>query len=273
MAIDGLLKLQKELNHHIVEPLQKLCKINLAKPEKLEDFDKLIRALPTGEILGNALNEWVRKVQDSLRVEQATRKNEFGRIFSDFIRLQKDANIKTREFTNSWRVGLLEVELRPEYAQVRCRYNEQVLNKWTPITKLEDFKSLYDSTSDKIRKCEIPFPILRDAMWEAYEYVRSKQNVSMFNRQSVPAKEMIKELKVVLYRKSLERKAPRLKETSDWVFLYNVDLYFSKLREIPSDKRLSLEAGSQLEISKGKGIILNGLDAGQDYKIYCYLKS
>jgi hypothetical protein len=273
MAIDGLSKLQKELNHHIVGPLQKLCKINLAKPEKLEDFDKLIRALPTGEILGNALNEWVKKVQDAMRVEQTTRKHEFGRILNDFIRLQKETGMKTREFSNSWRIGLLELELRPEFAQVRCRYNEEVLNKWTPITGLEDLRVFYDAASEKLRKSELPFPVLRDAMWEAYEYVMSKQDATMFNRKSVPAKEVIKELKVVLYRKSLERKAPRLKETADWVFLYNIDLYFSRLREVPSDKRLSLEAGSQMEISKGRGIILNGLDAGQDYRIYCYFKS
>jgi len=273
MAIDELLKLQKYLNNHIVGPLQKLCKINLVKPEKLDDFDKLIKTLPTGDVLGNALSEWVKKVQDAMRVEQTTRKHAFGRILNDFIRMPKEAGIKTREFSNAWRIGPLELELRPEFAQVRCRYNEQVLNKWTPITRLEELKALYDSTTDKLRKSELPFPVLRDAMWEAYEYVMSKQDATMFNRKSVPAKEMIKELKVVIYRKSLERKAPRLKETADWVFLYSIDLYFSRLREVPSDKRLSLEAGSQMEISKGKGIILNGLDAGQDYRIYCYFKS
>ena len=124
-------------------------------------------------------------------------------------------------------------------------------------------------------KNEIPTGVLINAMWETHEFLKSKQvNKDLFNVRSVPAVDFLKELNVVLYRKSLERKVSKLKDTSKWVFLYNIDLYFSKLRgEVPSEKRLSLEAGSQLEISKGKGILLNGLDASQDYKIYCYFKA
>lgn len=273
MSADYLLKLQKELIQHIIGPLQKLSKINLSKPDKLEDFEKLIKELPAGETFSTAFNEWVRKVQDAIQVELEKRKSGFGRIFSEFIRLQKDANITTREFSSSWRIGPLEIELRPQYAQVRCRYNQQVLTKWTPITNVEDLKALYSVTCEDLRKSEIPLLVFREALWEAYGYLKNRQDGSMFNRQSVPAVEMIKELKVVLYRKALERKAPRLKDTSDWVFLYNIDVYFSQLRAVPTEKRLSLEAGSQLEIAKGKGIILNGLDAAQDYKIYCYFKA
>ncbi len=111
-------------------------------------------------------------------------------------------------------------------------------------------------------------------MWETCEFLKSAQaKREQFNVQSVPAVDFLKELNVVLYRKSLQKKSPKLKDTSKWVFLYNIDLYYSNLREVPSGKRLSLEAGSQMEISKGKGILLNGLDAGQDYKVYCYFKA
>ena len=35
--------------------------------------------------------------------------------------------------------------------------------------------------------------------------------------------------------------------------------------------RLMLQTGSQAEQSKGMGLVTNGLDAKNDYKVYCYV--
>jgi hypothetical protein len=55
-------------------------------------------------------------------------------------------------------------------------------------------------------------------------------------------------------------------------FLYNLDVLFLTIEQISLEERLSRETGSQHEIRQGKGIVLNGLQANDDYKFFCYLK-
>jgi hypothetical protein len=274
MKTEELSKLQKELTQQILRPIQKISRVNLSKPEKLEDFYKALSLLPSGMVFGGALDEWTKKVRSAIDTERRARSEDFWKLFNEFTRTQKELGTKSREFSKSWRVGLLEVGLRPDRSEVQFSYNEETVAGWKAVTTARELKALYDAAVDRLKKNEIPTGVLIDAMRETHEFLKSKQvNKDLFNVRSVPAVDFLKELNVVLYRKSLERKVSRLKDTSKWVFLYNIDLYFSKLREVPSEKRLSLEAGSQLEISKGKGILLNGLDASQDYKIYCYFKA
>jgi hypothetical protein len=274
MKTEELSKLQKELIQQILGPLQRISKINLSRPEKLDDLEKALDSQPSGQVFGGMIEEWVKKLKLAIDSERAYRSLEFWRIFNEFIRTIKDSGVKTREFSKSWRVGPLEVGLRPDLSKVQMSYNEQVVMPWKVTTTAEMLKAMYDGAIEKLNKNQIKAEAFIDAMWEAYEYLKSKQmKGDLFNVQSVPAVEFLNELNVVIYRKSLEKKVSKLKDTSKWVFLYNIDLYFSVLREIPSEKKLSLEAGSQHEISKGKGILLNGLDAGQDYKFYCYFKA
>ena len=136
-----------------------------------------------------------------------------------------------------------------------------------------ELMKLYNSAVNNLKNNEIPLDVFSEAMLETYEYLKSKQEKEdVYNPQAVPATEFLKELDVVYYRRTLEKKARKLNDTSKWVFLYNIDLYFSKIQEIPDSMRISLETGAQGEIQRGKGILLNGLNAGQDYKIYCYFK-
>jgi len=274
MKTEELIKLQKELTQHILRPIQKMSKVNLRRPEKLEELEKTLNLLPSGAVFGGALDEWAKKVRSAIYAEREARSEEFWKIFNEFVRTQRELGTKVREFSKSWRVGLLEIGLRPERSEVRLSYNEETVAGWKAVTTAGELKGLYDAAVDKLKKSEIPTGVFNDAMWETYKFLESTQvNRELFNVWSVPAVDFLKELNVVLYRKSLERKVSKLKDTSKWVFLYNIDLYFSMRREVPSEKRLSLEAGSQMEISKGKGILLNGLDASQDYKVYCYFKA
>lgn len=269
-----LSKLQKELTQQILRPILRVSKVNLNKPDKLEELNKFLGLLPSGEMLGGALEEWRKRVRAAIEAERVARTEEYLKILNEFIRAQKEQGTKVREFSRSWRVGLLEVRLRPDRSEIQFSYNEEKVADWRAVTTAGDLASLYEAAVQKLKKSEIPPGVLADAMRETYEFMLSRQSkTELFNSRSVPAVDFLKELNVVLYRKSLEKKVPKLKDASKWVFLYNIDLYFSKLREVPSGQRLSLEAGSQLEISKGKGILLNGLDAAQDYKVYCYFKA
>jgi len=107
--------------------------------------------------------------------------------------------------------------------------------------------------------------------FDAYEYLKWKRNQrGLSNDRTVPAREFYKEVRVALLRKRLELKQSP-KDLQLWAFLYNLDLYSASITQIPQTKRLGLQSGSQHEVSKGLGIVVNGLDALQDYKTICYI--
>ncbi len=140
MKTEELSKLQKELVQQILRPIQKMSKVNLSKPEKLEEFDKALTLLPAGGVFGGALDEWAKKVKSAIDAERQARSQEFWKIFNEFIRTQREVGTKVREFSKSWRVGLLEIGLRPERSEVQLSYNEEIVAGWKAVTTADRVK-------------------------------------------------------------------------------------------------------------------------------------
>lgn len=272
--MEELTKLHKEYQQ-ICRPYQVLGKIKLDRSDGLEKLDRILGELPSGEVFCRSIDEWRSKVTLLIEAEKNRRQESFGRLFSEFIRNQRDTGIPVREFSSTcWRIGPFEIYLRPVQSQMKFSYDEELIKNWTTVSTVENIDKLYSSMVNKLKECEIPCLIFCDALWEAYEYLKKKQEIhGVHNYRSVPSKELIKETMVVLYRYSLDRKIVRLKDESRWVFQYNLDLYYSRSQDVPEGKRISREAGSQNEIRQGKGIILNGLSANEDYKIFCYFRA
>jgi hypothetical protein len=90
------------------------------------------------------------------------------------------------------------------------------------------------------------------------------------NAHVVPVLKFYLEVRVALLRKALLAKQPD-KELPLWVFLYNLDRYCAASTQVPKNKKIGLQSGSQHEVSNKKAIIVNGLDAYQDYKTICHI--
>ncbi len=273
--MEELIKLHKEYQQ-IYRPYQALTKIKLNKSDGFEKFDRALGELPSDDVFCKRMNEWRNKITSLIASEKNRRQESFGKLFNDFVRgLRSSRSIPVREFsTTKWRIGQFEINLRPVQSQVTFSYDNELIKNWTTVLSVDDMNQLYSSMENKLKECEINWQIFCDALWDAYECLKKKQEIDgISNYQSVPIKEIIKETMVVLYRYSLDKKIARLKDESKWIFQYNLDLYFTRSKDIPSGKRVSRESGSQDEIRKGKGLMLNGLNADDDYKIFCYLRA
>ena len=55
-----------------------------------------------------------------------------------------------------------------------------------------------------------------------------------------------------------------------WAFLFNLDRYRAQ-NDMPAERKLALQTGSQTEQQRGMGLVTNGLSAAEDYKVYCYV--
>jgi len=81
-------------------------------------------------------------------------------------------------------------------------------------------------------------------------------------------------VRVALVRRELAREQPDKKlrwgELPRWAFLYNLDRYRALGAAAPDAGRLGLQTGSQQE-SRTIGVVVNGLDAHQDYKTMCFI--
>jgi hypothetical protein len=89
----------------------------------------------------------------------------------------------------------------------------------------------------------------------------------------VPLVDFYRQLRLTLVRRDLgQRPDKKLSyvEFPQWAFLYNLDRYRSLSSNIPRETRLVVQTGSQQETQRF-GMITDGLDARQDYKVVCYV--
>lgn len=246
-------------------------KLDLKKAEGLLEFEKLVKSLPSGEIIGKSLDEWRTTAGVAIEKNKAARREDFGRFVAEFIRAQREANVSVREFNNAWRIGPLEMQLKVEQACAQFAYNNEVLVKWFPVASGESLSKQHAEVKKQLEEAAMPIEKLVDVYWSAHEYLkwRRTQNNEL-NPHVVPVLDFYKEVRVALARSAFETKQP-VKELSKWAFLYNLDRYLTSSGQIPQNKRIGTQAGSQHEVGIGRGVIINGLDALQDYKTICHI--
>ena len=90
----------------------------------------------------------------------------------------------------------------------------------------------------------------------------------------MPLPDFYRGVRVALVRSELADQAPekrlRWAELPRWAFLYNLDRYRAHVTEVSEGQRLGLQTGSQQE-SRQFGMVVNGLDAAQDYRTMCFI--
>jgi len=149
------------------------------------------------------------------------------------------------------------------------------VSAWSPIGKAEDLSSLVSGAIKKLSEWAIPDEDMSEIFWAAYEHLRQTSKGGAGSATRVPLPEFYKEVRVVMTRHELRAGKPDRKlsrsEFPKWAFLHNLDRYRRLVINLPADHRLTLETGSQNDHQKGMSMIVNGLDAKDDYKSYCYV--
>ncbi|NLY42549.1 MAG: hypothetical protein GX066_00945 [Clostridiaceae bacterium] len=240
----------------------------------LEKLEKFLKEIPEPDVLSCALYENVDIVKKTLDEIKSNRSQSFKRIEAEYIRSLKTEGKVYREKARGWRIGCLEINTAPELSKIRILYNGEVLINWTYVSSKEDIVALEKKALNMLDSQLIPEEELIESFWDAYQQAVSKNKST--DSRLVPIKEFYKEVRITLIRRYLESKKIAAKldkyvEFPLWAFLFNLDKYRALGKSIPENKRLALQTGSMQETSHGKGLVVNGLNPDEDYKMMCYV--
>lgn len=250
-------------------------KLKSGDAEILDQLGKALKALPQSEIVGQATEELRIKGTRILETASKQRADGFKRCETAFIRNTREMGKSVREFSQGWRIGPLELQVKREEACASFLYNGETILKWQSISTAEDIATMEKNALSMLDQAKLPEPILVEAFWEAYLAAVSKNHTGS-NPSLVQLLELYREFRISLIRNYLEGKAPNKKidkyiDFPKWAFLYNLDVLRSLGSNIPPERRLILQTGSMNEVSKGKGFVVNGLDAMNEYKVMVYV--
>lgn len=259
----------------LAKQFEPLAKLKPGDADALEVLEKALKALPTGQQIGVAVDELRSRGSAALAAARSTRADSFGRLEAEFIRHQRESGALLRESGNSsWRVGPVELELQRESSRARVLYNREAITAWKAVGSREDLERLLSGAIKNLESASLPESELPEVLWDAYEHLRRTHTRSDAGHVRVPLLDLFREVRVVLARHELRSGKPDRKLTRTdlprWAFLYNLDRYRRMLPNLPADRRLSLETGSQHDHQKGRAMVVNGLDPNEDYKPYCY---
>ncbi|WP_373064705.1 hypothetical protein [Gemmatimonas sp.] len=272
----GTIKSLRRDANAISAQFEALANLKAGEADALDLLEKAMKALPTGEQIGRAVDELRTRASAALSSARGARAGLFGTIESAFIKQQREASVILREAGNSsWRIGMFELELQRESSRARVSYNREPVTEWRAIGVRDDLDKLLSGAKKSLESTAIPESDLPDLLWEAYEYLRTIGARSTGGTGRLPLLELYKEVRVVLTRQELRSGKPDRKlsrtELPRWAFLYNIDRYRRLLPNLPAERRLSFETGSQHDHQKGLAMVANGLDPNADYKAYCYV--
>ncbi len=267
-------QLQAEFRR-FVGPLAAFTKVKASDPRALERFDAALKRLPPGETLGQALDELRERAARALEDARRERIAAFRPLEVEYVRAAREAGKSLRERANGWRVDMLELQLQREQARARFFYNREALVPWSPIGGPEDLANLEERARGLLGRAAYPDEMLTTVFWDAYEGERARRRAADRPRpETVPLLDFYRGVRVALVRYELEEQAPdkklRYGELPRWAFLYNLDRYRALGTAVPEERRLGLQTGSQQE-SRTIGVVVNGLDAQQDYKTMCFI--
>lgn len=268
-------KLLKSELKNIFRDVEALLKIDIKTFKDMQTFeDKLIKSA-LGTDMGQAFEDWKSRARQLVGRTRSESREEFGRYVTEFVRTRQEAGVKTRDFQKAWRLGPLKMELKPDQASVRFLYNDQILCGWTAITSSSDIDKLCGYALKQLEDHAIPNELLVELLEAAIEMAKFQMKPSPASESThVPIKEFFFETEMMLIRRNkLHKGKYKVQNLPLWAFLYNVDRYRSMLKDLPIEKRLQFDHGSQQEIGKGMGLTLNGLDASEDYKTFCFVKT
>jgi hypothetical protein len=260
----------------LAKQLNAVATTDLRSPDALDTLESALQRLPEGTLLGAAFDEARAQLAASISAERRQRSIAFGRIEAEFIRLSQAKDKTVREQNEGWRVGPLEFQFRRDQARARIRYNHEELLGWKPIANVADLEKLEGAALKLLASAELPEELLVNAAWDAYASERDRRtNDRKQKPELVPLVDFYREFRAALVRFELAGHKPDRKlQYSDlprWKYQYNLDRYRALGQSIPTERRLGFHTGSQLDVQRGMGFTLSGLDAQQDYKTVCYV--
>ena len=259
----------------LVAPLSALAKLKPADPRVLERLDAALKRLPPGDTLGQTLDQLRERTERYLQPARRERIAALRPIEAEWVRAARDAAKSLRERSAGWRVDLLELGLQREQARARFFYNREALTPWSPVGSAADLTALEDRALALLRGVAFPDAMLLAVFRDAYDSEHAaRQRAGKGRAESIPLPDFYRSVRVALVRHELAGQGPEKKlrwaELPRWAFLYNLDRYRALAATLPEDQRLGLQTGSQQE-SRQFGLVVNGLDATQDYKTMCFV--
>lgn len=252
----------------LLAPIVQATKVDLKAPDSVEKLRRLLEKFPDPSAYEDAKNV----LQDSIAKLASSHMTHFRKALTGFINDAKANGDSVREGDNAWRVGSIELQLKANDPEVRFLYNKEVVLDWQTAHSRKELDAVHEQAVKLLADAELSDrqAIFREALQRLVAFRKYKGELSA---ERVPINDFYKEVRSELLRKAMQTKgAARKPITSDfplWMFLYNFDRH---LREQNGNFHMFVETGSQADTSKGMALILNGLDARNDYKQYCFVK-
>lgn len=266
-----LKEMQKEFKK-VLSLFSALTNLKINDVDYIVKVEKALRGIPSSESLVEVIESLKHKYSKIVEEIKQQRAVSFKKYETDFLKAMKDEGKAIREITTGWRIGYLEFETKKNMGQVRFKYNREPLGVWRSIASGEDISRLEKAALELLEKATLPDELLIQAVELAYTQVITKRQSNL-----APILDFYREFRLALFRMQLENKGPHIKVKFDefpkWAFLYNLDKYREISLDIPIERRLGFQTGSQQEVSQGKGVVLNGLNAMDDYQVMCYVIS
>lgn len=255
---------------------ESIAKIKASDPQALAQLDKALQTLPDDAEFVHLYQAYKNKAQAFVDTARHNRANNIKRLISAYIRDAQQGGKATREFIKGWRIGPLELQINFEQAMISFCYNQENLTKWQSVGSIEDIQKAEEAALTLLEKAALPPELLSRVFWEAYLEAR-KRNARSLDTALVAVNDFYREVRIALVRSRYETKKPHLKldrfiEFPKYAFLYNLDRYRSMTAQIPSEIKLAWQTGSMSEVNKGNGVVVNGLDAANEYRFICYVK-
>lgn len=254
-------------------PLQNVTIVKLGTAETLEKLDLALTRLPSGDAFGQKIDELRKKAREVVAKARRERIQNFRQIETNFLKSIRDQCQSFREQANGWRIGPLELQVRPEQAQCRWLFDREVIAEWSSISSLETLQRSMTKSIEILNKAALPESVLKDIFWEAYQECVRLQQGGKANPELIPLPKFYRQLRLTLVGRDLAQRPDKKlshAEFPKWMFLYNLDLYRRLSPSLFINKRLVFQTGSQQE-TESFGMVTNGLDPSEDYKKVCYI--
>ena len=258
----------------LLAPLAAIAAVRAEKPEGLDQLDKALKKLPNGSVLGRAVDDLKAKTAAFVKASKQERRAEFRKIEAAFVNARRKSGTPLRELDHAWRIGSIELQVHREQARARALYNREQVVGWKPITSPDDLEALVAAANAELEKRSLPDKVLTEVCWRAYlTLAEQRAKDKKIDAARIPLLDLLREFRVALLRHELSTgkidRKPKYVEFPMWSLLHNLDRYRKLGSKVPIEKRIAVETGSQRQ-TRSKGIILNGLDAKDEYKVFCY---
>ncbi len=271
---EALKQLQGKIKTFLKALIQ-ITKLKQDDPDSLIKLDKIAKILPSIETFSVGYEELIQDCNKVRTDGLNLREINFGKLLTAYLRHVSEKGIGIRETSSGWRTGILELQLKPAIGQIRFLYNRQALISWRSVIEVDDFIKAENESMSLLEGAKLPDNELADLFMNAYNFSIMTERLDE-GRKAIRIGKFYGKLRLVLIEHELQAKGPsakieKFKEFPTWAFLYNLDRYRRYTALHSPENRLGLMTGSQQEVSKGYGMIVNGLDPQQDYQVMCYM--